>query len=419
MSKLILSERAARIGIAPNAAAKARAQALAESGRTVIELTSGEPDFDTPESIKDAAIAALAAGQTKYTAQAGTADLRNAISEKLARENGLSYPAAQIIAGNGGKHVIYNAFAATLRSGDEVIVPAPFWQSFPAMVSINDGTPVLLAGLREDGYKLTPARLDAAITPRTRWLILNTPSNPSGAVYDADELLALAAVLSRHPHVWVLLDEIYEHIRFDDGSREHLLTLAPDLADRTLIVNGGSKPFAMTGWRIGYGAGPVELIQAMTIVQSQSSSAPSSIAQAALAAALRGDQRFVRDSVAAYRERRDLLLAALSRIDGLSCVAPQGAFFAFVDCSALIGAITANGRTIRSDVDLVDFLLYEHGLAVVDGTSFGVPDHFRVSFVAGREAIVEGVTRLAAAVAALTRHDAGFSSSQPTLTEAV
>jgi aspartate aminotransferase len=419
MTKLILSERAARIGIAPNAAAKARAQALAESGRTVVELTSGEPDFDTPEWIKQAAIAALAAGETKYTAQAGTQELRNAISEKLARDNDLTYPAAQIIASNGGKHVIYNAFAATLRSGDEVIVPAPFWQSFPAMVSINDGTPVLLAGLREDGYKLTPARLEAAITPRTRWLILNTPSNPSGAVYGADELIELAAVLRRHPHVWILLDEIYEHIRFDDGSREHWLTLAPDLADRTLIVNGGSKPFAMTGWRIGYGAGPVELIRAMTIVQSQSTSAPSSIGQAALAAALPGDQRFVRESVEAYRERRDLLLDALSGIDGLSCVAPQGAFFAFVDCSALIGSTTASGRQIQSDTDFVDYLLYDHGLAVVDGTSFGVPDHFRLSIVAERGAIVEGARRLADAVAALAPRDAVARSTETPLTEAV
>ncbi|KAA0999684.1 aminotransferase class I/II-fold pyridoxal phosphate-dependent enzyme [Paraburkholderia panacisoli] len=418
MTKLILSERAARIGIAPNAAAKARAQALAQSGRTVVDLTSGEPDFDTPASIKQAAIAALAAGDTKYTAPAGTLDLRNAISEKLARENGLAYPPQQIIASNGGKHVIYNAFAATLRTGDEVIVPAPFWQSFPAMVSSNDGTPVLLAGLREDGYKLTPARLEAAITPRTRWLILNTPSNPSGAVYDANELAELASVLRRYPHVWVLLDEIYEHIRFDDGSREHLLTLAPDLADRTLIVNGGSKPFAMTGWRIGYGAGPAELIGAMTIVQSQSTSAPSSIGQAALAAALRGDQRFVRESVAAYRERRDLLLDALRDIDGLHYIAPQGAFFAFVDCSALIGSTTVSGSRILSDVDFVEYLLYEHGLAVVDGTSFGVPHHIRLSIVAGRDEIVEGARRLAAAVAALVRNGAAENTLDTPVTEA-
>jgi aspartate aminotransferase len=407
MTELILSDRAARIGLAPNAAAKARAQALAASGRTVVELTSGEPDFDTPESIKQAAIAALTAGETKYTPQAGTLELRNAISEKLARENGLDYSAAQIIACSGGKHVIYNAFAATLRSGDEVIVPAPYWQSFPAMVSINDGTAVTPATSREDGYKLTPARLEAAITARTRWLIVNTPSNPSGAVYTADELAALADVLRRHPHVWLLLDEIYEHIRFDDGSRAHLLTLAPDLADRTLIVNGASKPFAMTGWRIGYGAGPADLIRAMTIVQSQSTSAPSSISQAALAAALRGDQSFVRESVTAYRERRDLLLDGLRDIDGLQCVAPQGAFFAFVDCSALIGATAPGGKPLRSDVDFVDYLLFEHGLAAVDGTSFGLPNHFRLSIVADRDALIEGVRRLAAAVAALSHKAAG------------
>jgi aspartate aminotransferase len=403
MTELILSDRAARIGLAPNAAAKARAQALAASGRTVVELTSGEPDFDTPDWIKQAAIAALAAGETKYTAQAGTLDLRNAISEKLARENGLDYSAAQIIACSGGKHVIYNAFAATLRAGDEVIVPAPYWQSFPAMVSINDGTPVTLTASREDGYKLTPERLEAAITAHTRWLILNTPANPSGAVYSSDELTALAGVLRRHPHVWLLLDEIYEHIRFDEGSRTHLLTLAPDLADRTLIVNGASKSFAMTGWRIGYGAGPLGLIRAMTIVQSQSTSAPSSIAQAALAAALRGDQSFVRASVAAYQERRDLLLERLRDIDGLHCAAPQGAFFAFVDCSSLIGSTMPDGKPVRSDVEFVDYLLFEHGLAVVDGTSFGLPNHFRLSIVADRDAIIEGARRLAAAVKALAR----------------
>jgi aspartate aminotransferase len=418
MTELTLSDRAARVGLAPNAAAKARAQALAASGRTVIELTSGEPDFDTPDWIKQAATAALAAGETKYTAQAGTLDLRTAISEKLATENGLAYPAAQIIACGGGKHVIYNAFAATLRSGDEVIVPAPYWQSFPAMVSINDGTPVTLPTSRESGYKITPAQLDAAITARTRWLILNTPSNPSGAVYTTAELTALADVLRRYPHVWVLLDEIYEHIRFDDESRTHLLTLAPDLADRTLIVNGASKPFAMTGWRIGYGAGPAALIRAMTIVQSQSTSAPSSVSQAALAAALRGDQAFVRASVAAYRERRDLLLDGLRAIDGLQCAAPQGAFFAFVDCSALIGATTPDGKPLESDTDFVDYLLFGHGLAVVDGTSFGLPGHFRLSFVADRDALIEGVQRLAAAVTALSRNTGKSTEPRAETTEA-
>ncbi|BBQ00375.1 aminotransferase [Burkholderia sp. SFA1] len=406
MTQLILSRRASRIGLAPNAAAKARAQALAASGRSVVELTAGEPDFDTPVPVKQAAIEALAAGDTKYTPPAGTADLRAAIRDKLARENRLDYATDQIIVSSGGKHVIYNAFAATLDEGDEVIVPAPFWQSFPAMVSINDGVPVTVASRPEDGYKLTPARLEAAITPRTRWLILNTPSNPGGAVYDIDELSALAAVLRRHPHVWVLLDEIYEHIRFDGGARDHFLTLAPDLAARTLIVNGASKPYAMTGWRVGYGAGPVELIRAMVVVQSQSTSSPSSIGQAALAAALRGDQAFVATSVAAYRERRRLLLDALAKIDGVRCVPPQGAFFAFVDVNALIGSTTPKGETIASDVDFVAYLLHEHGLAVVDGTSFGTPDHIRLSMVADSAKLVEGAARLAAAVAALKRAQA-------------
>lgn len=417
MTRLILSRRAARIGLAPNAAAKARAQALAASGLSIIDLTSGEPDFDTPEAIKQAAIAALAAGDTKYTPPAGTADLRSAIREKLARENGLSYAADQIIVSGGGKQVIYNAFAATLREGDEVIVPAPYWQSFPAMVSINDGEPVLVASGPEDGYKLTPARLEAAITPRTRWLILNSPSNPSGAVYGIDELAALAHVLHRHPHVWVLLDEIYEHIRFDDGPRDHLLTLAPALAARTLIVNGASKPYAMTGWRVGYGAGPADLIRAMVVVQSQSTSSPSSVGQAALAAALRGDQHFVATSVAAYRKRRDALLESLATIDGLHCVAPQGAFFAFVDIGALIGTRTPKGETLASDIDFVAYLLYEHGLAVVDGTSFGVPDHIRLSMVADSAALAEGALRLAAAVAALEREASVLSAARTTFSQ--
>ena len=403
MSLSSLSQRVRRVALSPNAAAKARAQSLAAQGRDIIELTSGEPDFDTPDFIKEAAVAALWNGATKYTATNGTAGLRQAISDKFARDNDLDFPAARIIVSNGGKQIIYNALAATLDAGDQVIIPAPYWQSFPAIVKITDGIPVVVQCARSSGYKLTPAQLEAALTPRTRWLVLNTPSNPSGAVYTRAELGALAEVLRRYPRVWVLLDEIYERIRFDDEPRTHFLHLAPDLRSRTLIVNGASKTYAMTGWRIGYGAGPAELIDAMTVVQSQVSSAPSAVGQAALAAALVGDQSFIDRSVAAYRSRRDLLVQAFAPIDGLTLSEPQGAFFAFTDCSALLGRRTPAGRVIDTDLAFVDYLLTEHGVAAVDGTSFGSPGHFRLSIAAGTDSIAQAAQRIAHACASLSQ----------------
>jgi aspartate aminotransferase len=292
-----LSQRVQRVKLSANAAASARASALIAQGRDVLVLTAGEPDFDTPQPIKQAAIAALARGETKYTPTAGTTELRRAISAKYRRENALDYPPAQIVVSNGAKQVIFNALAATLDAGDEVVLPAPYWPSFPDIVAVNDGTPVIVPVDESTAFKLTPPVLEAAITPRTRWLILNSPGNPSGAVYTATELAALAEVLRRHPRVLVLWDEIYEHIWFTAEAPVHLLQVAPDLRERTLLVNGASKTYAMTGWRIGWGAGPKALVDAMVVIQSQASSGPNSIGQAAVASALvSADQSFVTES---------------------------------------------------------------------------------------------------------------------------
>ena len=398
---LRLSERVRRIRLSPNAAASQRARRLADEGRNVLVLTAGEPDFDTPESIKAAAVAAIHAGQTKYTAIPGTLALRRAVAAKLARENDLRYSTEQIVVSNGAKQVIHLALAALLDAGDEVIVPAPYWPSFPDMVKLNDGRPVIVATDASTGFKLTPAALTAAITPKTRMLILNSPGNPTGAVYDSIELAALAEVLRVHPHVAILLDEIYEHIRFDAGPARHLLAIAPDLAERTVIVNGASKTYAMTGWRLGWGAAPLPLAQAMTAVQSQLSSAPSAISQAAALAALEGDQSFVHEATAAYRRRRDLVVAGLANVPGLRLAPPEGAFFAFVHVGALIGRVRPDGHAITSDADVVDHLLETEGVAVVDGGAYGLSPYIRLSTAAADEVLKEAVQRIARAVAAL------------------
>lgn len=397
-----LSQRVQRVKLSPNAAASARAAALAAQGRDVIALTTGEPDFDTPEPIKQAAIAALARGETKYTPTQGTAALRQAISAKYRRDNALDYPAAQIIVSNGGKQVIYNALAATLDAGDEVIVPAPYWPSFPDMVLVNDGTPVIVPCDISVGFKLTPEALEAAITPRTRWLVLNTPGNPSGALYDAVELAALAAVLRRHPQVLVLLDELYEHIWFTPEAPAHWLQVAPDLKDRTLLVNGASKTYAMTGWRIGWGAGPSALVQAMVVIQSQASSGPNSVAQAAVTAALQApDQSFVAQARNAYARRAQHITQALNAVPGLSLLPPGGSFFAFVHCGALIGTVRPDGQVIRSDADVTEWLLESEGVAAVDGPSYGLSPYFRISTAASDSVLADAAGRIARAVAAL------------------
>lgn len=397
-----LSQRVQRAKLSPNAAASARAAALAAQGRDVISLTTGEPDFDTPEHIKQAAIAALQRGETKYTPTQGTAALRTAISAKYAREHALDYSPSQLIVSNGGKQVIYNALAATLNAGDEVIIPAPYWPSFPDMVLVNDGTPVIVPCDITVGFKLTPQALEAAITPRTRWLVLNTPGNPSAAVYDAAELAALAAVLRRHPQVLVLLDELYEHIWFTPEAPAHWLHVAPDLKERTLLVNGASKTYAMTGWRIGWGAGPEALVQAMVVVQSQASSGPNSIAQAAVTAALESpDQSFVGEARIAYARRAGLVAQAIRSVPGLSMLPPGGSFFAFIHCGALIGQVRPDGRVIHSDADLTEWLLEAEGVAAVDGASYGLSPYFRISTAASDAVLQDATNRIARAVAAL------------------
>ncbi|RAM62862.1 aminotransferase class I/II-fold pyridoxal phosphate-dependent enzyme [Herbaspirillum rubrisubalbicans] len=397
-----LSPRVSRVKLSPNAAAAARAAALAAEGRDIISLTTGEPDFDTPEAIKQAAIAALARGETKYTPTPGTLGLRRAISAKYLNELALEYGTGQIIVSNGGKQVIYSAFAATLAAGDEVIIPTPYWPSFPDMVLVNDGVPVRVACGIESGYKLSPAALEAAITPRTRWLVLNTPGNPSGAVYDRDELAALAEVLRRHPQVLVLLDELYEHIWFTPQAPAHWLHVAPDLKARTLLVSGASKTYAMTGWRIGWGAGPERLVQAMVVIQSQVSSGPNAIAQAATQTALESpDQEFAVQARQAYARRARLVEAAIADIPGLALRRIDGSFFAFVHCAGLIGQLRPDGQAIASDQDAVQWLLESEGLALVDGAAFGLSPYLRLSTAAADAVLEEAMRRLKRAVSAL------------------
>lgn len=398
---LQLSKRVRRIRLSPNAAAGQRAKDLAAQGRDILVLTSGEPDFDTPAPVRAAGIAAIEGGQTRYTAMPGIAPLRQAIAAQLARAQGLDVTPAQVVVSNGAKQVLYQALAATLDPGDEAIVPAPYWPAFIDMVLLCDAKPVIVATTPASGFKLTAAQLAAALTPRTRVLILNSPGNPSGAVYGEADWLALAEVLRAHPQVVVVLDEIYEHIRFDDAPARHLLVLAPDLAPRTVLVNGASKTYAMTGWRVGWGIAPLPLAQAMTALQSQVSSAPSAISQAAALAAIEGDQGFVREAAAAYHRRRDIVVDGLARVPGLQLLPPQGAFFAFVHVGGLIGRRSAGGRVLRTDADVTDWLLDEAGVAVVDGASFGLSPYIRLSTAAADEVLHDAVRRIAEAVAAL------------------
>lgn len=393
---LQLSQRVQRVTLSANAAAKSRVTELREQGRDILDLTTGEPDFDTPEHIKQAAYAAIERGATKYTATSGVKALRLAIQGKLQVENRLDFEMAQIVVGNGAKGIIFNAFAATLDDGDEVLVPVPYWPTFPDSVRFNGGVPVLLECPLEQGCKLTPQQLEAAIGERTRWLILNSPGNPSGAIYSVEELQALADVLRRHPQVWVLLDELYEHIRFDDEQPLNLLNVAPDLKDRCLLVGGVSKTYAMTGWRIGFGAGPQKLVQAMAVVQSQSASGASSVGQAAALAAFESGLAFLEPQVAAYRQRRDLLVQALGGVEGLQVLTPDGGFFLFVRCAGLIGRVRPDGVPIRSDSDLVDWLL-EEGVAAVAGRAYGLSPWFRLSIATATDSVIEAGRRIAIA----------------------
>jgi aspartate aminotransferase len=393
---LRLSQRVQRVHMSPNAAAKARANELRASGLDILDLTTGEPDFDTPTPIKEAAWAAIQAGETKYTATPGVKALREAVVAKLARENRLSYSLPEVVIANGAKQVIFNAFAATLDDGDEVVVPVPYWPTFPDAVRFNGGVPRLLDCPLEQGCKLLPAQLEAAIGPRTRWLILNSPGNPSGALYSDAELLALADVLRRHPQVWVLLDELYEHIRFDGAPPRNLLNVAPDLQPRSLLVGGVSKTYAMTGWRVGFGAAPRALTDAMAVVQSQATSGASSISQAAALAAFEGGLGFLADQVAAYRQRRDLLVAALAPVPGLDVLVPEGGFFVFVRCAGLLGRYRPDGQRIETDGDVVAWLL-ENGVAAIAGSAYGLSPWVRFSIATATDAVAQAGTRVATA----------------------
>ena len=391
-----------RIQPSPTLAVTARVNELKRQGIAVIGLGAGEPDFDTPDFVKEAAIAAIRAGQTKYTNVDGTHELKEAIAAKFARDNGLTYTPSQISVNVGGKHTLFNAFVATIDAGDEVIVPAPYWVSYPDVVQFAGGKPVFIAAGADQGYKITPEQLDAAITARTKWVILNSPSNPTGAGYTADELRALGEVLERHPHVWIFTDDMYEHIVYPGFEFATIAQVCPNLYDRTLTVNGCSKAYAMTGWRIGFAGGDERLIKAMAKLQSQSTSNPCSIAQAAAVAALNGDQSFLAERNAAFQRRRDLVVSALSEIDGMTCPTPEGAFYVYPELSGLIGKSTPMGKRIDSDEDFVAYLLDEARVATVQGAAFGLSPAMRISYATSDEALSEACARIQEACKALS-----------------
>lgn len=396
-----LAQRLSRIKPSPTIAVTMKAAELKAAGRDVIGLGAGEPDFDTPANIQEAAVAAMRRGETRYTAVDGTLALKQAICGKLKRENGLDYKPSQVSVGTGGKQVIYNALMATLDAGDEVIIPAPYWVSYPDIAALCDATPVFVNCPQNNGFKLRPEDLDAAVTPKTKWLILNSPSNPTGAGYSESELRELAQVLLKHPHVWVLTDDMYEHLVYDDFKFATIAAVEPRLYDRTLTVNGVSKAYCMTGWRIGYGAGPLPLIKAMATLQSQSTSNPSSISQAAAVEALSGPQDFIARNNEAFRQRRDLVVDMLNKAKGLHCPRPDGAFYVYPSCAGAIGRTTPQGKRIATDSDFVGYLLEAEGVAVVQGEAFGLSPHFRISYATSTEVLKDACTRIQRACAAL------------------
>ncbi|MFQ5467288.1 MAG: pyridoxal phosphate-dependent aminotransferase, partial [Kiloniellaceae bacterium] len=382
-----IAERLSRIKPSPTIAVSQKARELKAAGQDVIGLGAGEPDFDTPDNIKDAAIAAIRAGDTKYTIVDGTPALKAAISAKFKRDNALEYAPEQVIVGTGGKQVIYNALMATLDPGDEVIIPAPFWVSYPDMVLLAGGEPVIVPCPQNNGFKLRPEDLDAAITPKTKWIILNSPSNPTGAAYDQADMKAITDVLMGHENVRVLTDDMYEHLVYDGFEFVTPAQVEPALYERTLTMNGVSKAYCMTGWRIGFAGGPVELIKAMTKVQGQSTSNPSSISQAAAVEALNGPQDFIAEHNAVFKARRDLVVAALDTCPGLSCHRPEGAFYVYPSCAGTIGKKTPDGKTIASDTDFVTYILEAEGVAAVQGEAFGLSPYFRISYATSTEAL--------------------------------
>ncbi len=389
-----LADSLARIKPSATIAVSDKARVLQAAGRDIISLGAGEPDFDTPENIKEAAIRAIRDGKTKYTNVDGIPELKAAVVAKLKRENGIDYRPDEISVGSGGKQVLFNALMATLNTGDEVIVTAPYWVSYPEIVSLAGATPVTVETTLESGFKLTPAALEAAITPKTKWVILNSPSNPSGAAYTRAELKALAAVILKHPDVWVLTDDIYEHLVYDGFRFATPVEAEPALKERTLTMNGVSKAYCMTGWRIGYGAGPSHLIKAMAKLQSQSTSNPSSISQWAAVEALNGPQDFIPRNAEAFRQRRDLVVSMLNQAAGISCPRPEGAFYVYPSCAGAIGKTTAKGVKIGNDEEFVTALLEEEGVAVVHGAAFGLSPFFRISYAASNEQLEEACSRI-------------------------
>ena len=390
-----------RISPSPTLAITSRVLDLKRAGVDVIGLGAGEPDFDTPDFVKDAAVAAIRNGRTKYTNVDGTPELKQAICAKFARDNQLTYTPDQISVNVGGKHTLFNAIVATVGPGDEVVIPAPYWVSYPDVVQFAGGTPVFAVAGAEAGYKLSPQALDAAITPRTRWVILNSPSNPTGAAYSVDELRALGEVLLRHPHVWVFADDMYEHIVYDGFRFATIAEVVPELFERTLTVNGCSKAYAMTGWRIGFAGGASWLIKAMSKLQSQSTSNPCSIAQAAAVAALTGDQSFLAERAAIFQGRRDLVVSMLNQVAGMTCPRPEGAFYVYPSFPGLIGKATPAGRRIDTDEDLVGYLLDDARVAVVQGAAFGLSPALRISYATSDALLREACERIQSACAAL------------------
>jgi aspartate aminotransferase len=397
----IIAARLDRIKQSPSSMAGQRTRALRAAGRDIIGLTYGEPDFDTPPNVCDAVVRAMAASKTKYTDVGGTPELKAAIIEKFRRDNGLAYAADEVIVGTGGKQVIFNALMCTLEAGDEVIVPAPYWVSYPDITLLAEGRPVVVSCRPEDGFKLQPEALDRAITPRTRWLVLNAPNNPSGATYTRDELRLLADVLLRHPHVWIMTDDIYEHILYDGRRFFTIAQIEPALKERTLTVNGVSKAYAMTGWRIGYGGAPAELVKAMIKLQSQSTSNPCSISQAAAQEALTGPQDVVAERTRIFETRRDTVVAAVNQIPGLRCHAPEGAFYVYASCAEVIGRKTPDGKVLASDGDFVMYVLESQNLALLQGEAYGLSPFVRISFATSMQTLEAGCRRLRLACEAL------------------
>lgn len=389
-----LADALSRVKPSATIAVTQKARDLKAKGRDVISLGAGEPDFDTPDNIKDAAVDAIKRGETKYTPVAGIAPLRAAIAAKFKRENNLDYTPEQTIVGTGGKQILFNAFMATLNPGDEVVIPRPYWVSYPEMVALCGGTPVFAETSIEQGFKLTGAALEKVITPTTKWLVMNSPSNPSGAAYTQAELREIADVLLKHPHVWVLTDDMYEHLTYGDFKYYTIAEVEPKLYDRTLTMNGVSKAYAMTGWRIGYAAGPLQLIKAMDMIQGQQTSGACSIAQWAAVEALNGPQDFIQKNKAVFQGRRDLVVSMLNQARGINCPTPEGAFYVYPSCADLLGKKTPGGKVIETDEDFVSELLEAEGVAVVHGSAFGLGPNFRISYAASEEMLEEACTRI-------------------------